>query len=259
MAPAAMQAAPMLTNVFGVWPSPTPINNNNLPLPTAVGEDAAAPFAEAVKPDATTTATATASPEESATAAALQAQQLQYQQMAVTNQALFQQPNATNPQAAQAMFAAFMQTHQQAAAAAATAAAPDAAATTAASVNDPAAAAAVTVGTVTSAQFPRPTYVNAKQFHRILKRRETRAVLQEHYRKQVDEKEKKAYQHESRHQHAMKRPRGKHGRFLRKEELPAYYLEHPDEDPSNPENLARMQREAEEAEANKRQKAEAAG
>ena len=86
---------------------------------------------------------------------------------------------------------------------------------------------------------PRPTFVNAKQYHRILKRREARARTEEYYaRKRTADLEKnkgmesllangdnstglaggnrKPYLHESRHRHAMKRPRGPGGRFLTK-------------------------------------------
>jgi len=92
-----------------------------------------------------------------------------------------------------------------------------------------------------------PTYVNAKQFHRFLKRRETRAILQEHYGKQVSDKnKKKTYKHESRHRHAKKRPRGPRGCFLPKEEFLEYYWDHPEEDPSKPESLE-WQQNAEQA------------
>ncbi len=98
----------------------------------------------------------------------------------------------------------------------------------------------------------QPTYVNAKQYERIIKRREARRKLEEYYSKRrkhcKDERPKsggkrgrsaaesesspgpdgkengasngrRAYIHESRHKHAMKRPRGPGGRFLTKVSL----------------------------------------
>ncbi|KAL8697806.1 MAG: hypothetical protein Q9201_006923 [Fulgogasparrea decipioides] len=64
-----------------------------------------------------------------------------------------------------------------------------------------------------------PLYVNAKQFHRILKRRVARQRLEEALR--LTSKGRKPYLHESRHKHAMRRPRGPGGRFLTAEEVAA--------------------------------------
>jgi len=125
-------------------------------------------------------------------------------------------------------------------------------------------------------QQQRPTYVNAKQYARILKRREARGKLESYHNEmrkkataektaalevviQVSEREengesvsgssdasraagasngkRKAYLHESRHRHAMKRPRGPGGRFLTKSELVDYYKNHPNEDPANQQNF----------------------
>lgn len=74
-------------------------------------------------------------------------------------------------------------------------------------------------GAAAGAAEESPLYVNAKQFHRILKRRMARQKLEEALR--LTSKGRKPYLHESRHNHAMRRPRGPGGRFLTADEVAA--------------------------------------
>ena len=63
-------------------------------------------------------------------------------------------------------------------------------------------------------------YINGKQYHRIMKRREVRKKINESIQINKTKMDKnKKYHHESRHRHAMNRERGKGGRFISKKKI----------------------------------------
>ncbi|TPX64285.1 hypothetical protein SpCBS45565_g05983 [Spizellomyces sp. 'palustris'] len=101
---------------------------------------------------------------------------------------------------------------------------------------------AAAVAAAASASQPtgdEPLYVNAKQYHRILKRREARAKLEAMNKGRKE----KGYIHESRHRHAMRRPRGPGGRFLSASELAALKDKEDTPPPSTPPTPAIQQQQ----------------
>ncbi|KAF9439240.1 Transcriptional activator [Entomortierella beljakovae] len=95
-----------------------------------------------------------------------------------------------------------------------------------------------------------PLYVNAKQYHRILKRRAARANLEA--QNKLMQRGRK-FMHESRHLHAMRRPRGPGGRFLTAAEIAALDSKQPDENSDYQQQQPQQQQQQQQQQHNHNQ------